>query len=100
MHYVNALVDLAPHDEARIEHAAKSVIGELDPTPDTFYERNRRSLERMGGKLEKWNSGRRHEAAVARIRAQMDVVCAKLPAADPARSTCDGVMQRAKSAGT
>ena len=98
VHYVNALVDLAPQDEARIEHAAKSVIGELDPTPDTFYERNRRSLERMGGKLEKWNSQRRHDAAVARIRAQMAVVCAKLPAADPARSTCDRAMQRAKSA--
>ena len=98
VHYVNALIELAPQDEARIEHAAKSVIGELDPTPDTFYERNRRGLERMGGKLAAWNAQRRHEAAMARIRAQMAAVCAKLPAADPARATCDGVMRSAKGA--
>ena len=98
VHYVNALIELAPQDEARIEHAAKSVIGELDPTPDTFYERNRRGLERMGGKLAAWNAQRRHEPAMARIRAQMAAVCAKLPAADPARATCDGVMRPAKGA--
>jgi hypothetical protein len=98
VHYVNALIELAPQDEARIEHAAKSVIGELDPTPDTFYERNRRGLERMGGKLAVWNAQRRHEPAMARIRAQMAAVCAKLPAADPARATCDGVMRSAKGA--
>ncbi|MEP6997815.1 MAG: disulfide isomerase, partial [Betaproteobacteria bacterium] len=97
-HYVRALIELAPQDEARIEHAAKSVIGELDPTPDTFYERNRRGLERMGSKLDAWNAHRRHEAAMARIRAQMAAVCAKLPAADPARSTCDGVMRHATRA--
>ena len=98
VHYVNALIELTPQDEARIEHAAKSVIGELDPTPDTFYERNRRGLERMGGKLAAWNAQRRHEPAMARIRAQMAAVCAKLPAADPARATCDGVMRSAKGA--
>ena len=98
VHYVNALIELTPQDEARIEHAAKSVIGELDPTPDTFYERNRRGLERMGGKLAGWNAQRRHEPAMARIRAQMAAVCAKLPAADPARATCDGVMRSAKGA--
>jgi thiol-disulfide isomerase/thioredoxin len=98
VHYVSALIELAPQDEARIEHAAKSVIGELDPTPDTFYERNRRGLERMGGKLAAWNAQRRHEAAMTRIRAQMAAVCAKLPAADPARATCDGVMRSAKGA--
>ncbi len=96
VHYVNALIELAPQDDARIEHAAKSVIGELDPTPDTFYERNRRALERMGGKLDAWNGRHRHDAALARIHAQMDAVCAKLPSTDPARSTCDGVMRPAK----
>ena len=98
VHYVRALIELAPQDEARIEQAARSVIGELDPTPDTFYERNRRGLERMGAKLAGWNEKRRHEPAMARLRAQMDAVCANLPAADPARATCDGVMRPAKGA--
>jgi thiol-disulfide isomerase/thioredoxin len=98
VHYVKALIELAPHDEARIEQAATRVIGELDPTPDTFYERNRVGLERLGDKLAAWNAGRQHQAAVARIRAQMDTVCGKLPSADPARSVCDGVMRHGKRA--
>jgi hypothetical protein len=98
VHYVRALIELAPQDEARIEQAAKSVIGELDPTPDTFYERNRRGLERMGEKLEAWNARHQHNAAVARIRAQMSVVCGKLPTADPARPICDGVMRHSTAA--
>jgi hypothetical protein len=52
----------------------------------------------MGGKLAAWNAQRRHEPAMARIRAQMAAVCAKLPAGDPARATCDGVMRSAKGA--
>jgi hypothetical protein len=98
VHYVNALIELTPQDEARIEQAARSVIGELDPNPDTFYERNRRGLERMGGKLAAWNAHRQHETVVARLRAQMAAVCAKLPQTDPARSTCDGVMRQPKGA--
>jgi thiol-disulfide isomerase/thioredoxin len=98
VHYVNALIELTPRDEARIEQAATSVIGELDPTPDTFYERNRRGLERMGAKLKGWNARHQHNAAVARIAAQMSVVCGKLPSTDPARPICDGVMRNAKGA--
>jgi thioredoxin-related protein len=94
-HYVNALVELAPQDVARIEKAAQSVIGELDPTPDTFYARNGRSLERMGKKLVAWNKDKQHEGALNRIRAQMASVCAKLPAADPARDTCNAVLNTA-----
>ena len=92
VHYVNALIDLAPQESARIEKVAQSVIGELDPAPDTFYARNGRSLERMGKKLVSWNKDRQHEAALNRIRAQMALVCAKLPAADPARGVCDSVL--------
>src|SRR5439155_864493 len=76
--YVNALVELAPQDAARIEHAAGSVIGELDPVPDTFYDRNLRALERMGRKLGDWSKDPVQRAALGRIRGQMDGVCAKL----------------------
>jgi len=95
--YIGAMVELTPQDSARIEKAALSVIGELDPTPDTFYERNRRALERMGEKLATWNKDRRHDESLKRIRAQMAGVCAKLPASDPARATCSGVLRPASS---
>ena len=91
--YVNALVDLAPQDVARIEKAAGSVIGELEPVPDTFYDRNLRALDRMGKKLAEWNKEPAQRAALARIRAQMTGVCAKLPSDDPVRAKCAVALQ-------
>jgi hypothetical protein len=91
--YVNAMVELAPQDAARIEKAALSVIGELDPAPDTFYERNRRALERMGEKLTEWNKHRLHDESLKRIRTAMTGVCTKLPPSDPSRTTCNSVLR-------
>ena len=96
--YVNALVDLSPHDAQRIEAAATHVIGELDAKPDTFFGRNQKSLERMGKKLAAWNKGNAHGDALQRIRAQMAGVCAKLPAADPARAACGSALLPATTA--
>jgi len=96
--YVSMMVDLTPDDAARIEKAAGQVIGELEPTPDTFYDRNRRGLERMARKLTQWNRQNQHQDSLKRIRAQLGNVCAKLPAGDPARATCEGVWKPAKAA--
>jgi thioredoxin-related protein len=96
--YVNALVELSPEDAARIEKAAGSLIGELDPTPDTFYGRNQRALDRMSKKLAGWDKGRQHEATVKRMRAQMTGVCARLPSGDPARAQCESLLRPAAKA--
>ena len=96
--YVNLVIELTPDDAARIERAAGQVIGELEPSPDTFYDRNRRSLERMAKNLVGWNKAKQHGDSLQRIRAQLAGVCAKLPAGDPARATCDGVWNRTKAA--
>jgi thiol-disulfide isomerase/thioredoxin len=91
--YVTKIVDLTPQDSARIEKAAAQVISELEPSPETFYERNRRSLEKMGAKLMAWNAGGSHSAVVKKLSAQLDGVCAKLPAQDDAREACAGVFK-------
>ncbi len=91
--YVALLVELTPQDAARIEKAAAQVIGELEATPETFYERNQRALERVGKNLAKWNRGNAHADAVRRLTADMAGVCAKVPAADPARATCDRMLK-------
>ena len=96
--YVNALIELAPQDSARIESVADRVIGELEATPDTFYDRNRRALERIGKKLAAWNKSGNHNHALRRLYAQMGSVCAKLPPGDPARATCAGVLRPRPSA--
>jgi len=90
---VGLLVELTPQDAARIEKAAAQVIGELEATPETFYERNQRALERVGKNLAKWNKGNAHADAVRRLTADMAGVCAKVPAGDPARATCDRVLK-------
>ncbi len=89
--YVNAMIELTPNDAARIERAATQVIGELEATPDTFYDRNRRALERMASKLVEWDRKSAQHDSLKRIRAQLSGVCAQLPAGDPARAACDGV---------
>ena len=91
--YVSLLIELTPQDAARIEKAAAQVIAELEPVPETFYERNQRSLERIGRNLVKWGRDPVHRAAVRHLRAQMALVCAKVPAGDPARANCEGALK-------
>ena len=94
--YVQKLIEMAPQDSARIEKTAAQVIGELDAAPETFYERNRRSLEKMGAQLEKWNTDGKHTAVVQKLAAQLNGICAKLPEADSARGACTGVSRASK----
>jgi len=93
--YVSALVDLAPQDSGRIESAAKSVFADTAAQPDAFYERSGDYLQRLGAKLAKWNAGGKHQATIDRLEAQLEGVCAKLPAGDPQHATCKGLLKPA-----
>jgi hypothetical protein len=52
----------------------------------------------MAKKLGAWNKDKTRQEAVRRLRTQLTEVCAKLPAGDPARASCDGVWSPAKVA--
>jgi hypothetical protein len=91
--YVNRLIELAPQDAARIEKAASGVLAEIDPVPETFYERNRRGLEKMGARLRAWNGNGQHRVVLKKLTAQLDAVCAKLPPQDDTRAACTGVFK-------
>ena len=93
--YVAKLVELSPKDSARIEKAAAQVIGELEAAPETFYERNRRSLEKMGKQLGTWSQKNQQAPVLKKLTVQMDAVCAKLPAKDAAKEACEGVFPKA-----
>ncbi|HET7867420.1 MAG TPA: thioredoxin family protein [Burkholderiaceae bacterium] len=93
--YVTALVDLAPDQAARIEKTAATVLGELAATPDAFYERNARSVQRIGKKLMAWNAQGKYQAPLQRLARRLAPVCAQLPAGDAQRSACDGVFAKA-----
>ena len=92
--YITALVDLAPEQSARIEKAAATVLGELAATPDAFYERNARSVQRIGKKLVAWNAQGQYRAPLSRLARRLAPVCAQLPAGDAQRSACDGVFAK------
>lgn len=94
--YLNGLLELAPADEARIEQVAASVLGEFGKMPDAFYDRNRNVIERTGRKLLAWNLDGKHAQAFARVQAQVDAICAKLPKTDAERATCKGILPAAK----
>ena len=91
--YVNRLIELAPQDAVRIEKAATAVLAELEAVPETFYERNRRGLEKMGQRLQAWNKGGLHKAELNKFKMQMDAVCAKLPEQDETRAACAGIFK-------
>ncbi|HTY49460.1 MAG TPA: thioredoxin family protein [Steroidobacteraceae bacterium] len=92
--YVLGLVRMRPTDEARIRDAALAVLGELDG-PDRIYRRTRIRLMRLEKSLRQWNHGDAHEAAIAALRARMSGICAKIPAAESAHSTCTDFLARA-----
>ena len=93
--YVAKLVEMSPQDSARIEKAASQIIGELDAAPETFYERNRRSLEKMGKLLDGWSQKGKQAPVLRKLTAQLDAVCAKLPDKDASRPACEGVFPKA-----
>jgi thioredoxin-related protein len=92
--YVSNLVDLAPNDDARIEKAVQSVFGEAAKVDNAFYERNRAYLEKMGKKLTDWNKEGKHQVTYQKVRTQLDGICNKLPANDPQKSVCQGVLNK------
>jgi hypothetical protein len=90
--YLGALVDMAPHDDARIERVAAQIFGEAAAQPNAFYERSGSSLRRVGNKLHGWSADGKHADAMKRLQRQLDGVCGKLDASDPQRATCEGLL--------
>ena len=93
--YVNAMVELAPQDEARIEKAVQQLLTEAATLPDAFYERSGRSLQRVGTQLRGWNKGGAHAASMRRLQGQLDGVCGALDAADSKRANCEALLKPA-----
>lgn len=92
--YVVGLIELTPEDDARIEKAVSGVFAELSKTENAFYQRNHAYLEKMGKKLGEWNKDRKHQVTFQKVHAQLDSICAKLPANDGQKATCQGVLSK------
>ena len=96
--FVNALVDMAPKDEARIEKAARQLFTEAAKQPDAFYERSGRALQRVGTKLQAWNKTGTHAAAIKRLQTQLDGLCGALDKNEPQQARCAALLKPAAKA--
>ncbi|WP_434654439.1 thioredoxin family protein [Chromobacterium violaceum] len=95
--YVSNAVELAPQDAGRIELAASEVFADAGKSGSAFYERSRRSLEKVAGRLKTWNQDGKHADAVGRLAGQLNGVCEKLSAEDAQKPVCDGLVKELKS---
>jgi len=91
--YLKVLVDLAPQDEARIEKTTQQVFAEAAQDSGAFYERSARSLKLISTKLLAWNAKGQHDAALGRLKNQLNGICSKLPAGDAQKSTCESLLK-------
>ncbi|MDT9001623.1 thioredoxin fold domain-containing protein [Paucibacter sp. APW11] len=91
--YFGALVELAPQDSAKIEKIAAQLFNEAAQDKGSFYERSARSLQKVGSSLAKWNDKGQHDAVLARLKTQLDGICAKVDTADKQRETCESLVK-------
>jgi thioredoxin-related protein len=93
--YLTALVELASKDVARIEKTATQLLSEAARDKASFEGRSARSLQRASGKLVVWGGQAPNAAALRRLQARRDGICAKVAAADGQRAVCSALLKPA-----
>jgi len=96
--YLVGMLEMTPEDVAGIERAGLSVIGELDGSPDAFYQRTRMRLEQLDAKLLEWGKTGEPARVVETLRTRTGEICRKLPADDPGRRVCEKFLNPAAKA--
>jgi thiol-disulfide isomerase/thioredoxin len=91
--YLVGLIEMTPEDAQRIESAGLEVIGELDDSPDAFYQRTRMRLEQLSAKLLEWGEGPGRAPVIERLRARSAEICNGLPAGDEGRKSCESFLK-------
>jgi thiol-disulfide isomerase/thioredoxin len=94
--YLAGLLEMTPEDTARIERVGLEVLGELDASPDAFYQRTRTRLEQLSTRLLEWSADQPERlSVVARLRERTASTCAGLPAGDAGRANCEAFLNPA-----
>jgi protein disulfide-isomerase len=91
--YVDGLLRMAPADHARIRAAVLEVIGELEG-PDRIHARTRVRLEKLDAALDRWAAEQGGSEVLAAIGQHWKRICDALPADDPAREGCAGLLRK------
>ena len=98
--YLGALVDLSPADEAAIEGTTLQLWKEAASQPDAFEQRSGRSLQRVGKKLVAWSEGGAHAKTMAKLRTELDGLCAGAGRSDADRAACKALLTPPAKAST
>jgi len=92
--YLVGLLEMTPEDVKGIERAGLDVLGELDGSPDAFYQRTRLRLEQLSTRLLDWGSTGEPARVVDALRARTNEICRQLPEDDEGRLACTGFLKR------
>ncbi len=87
--YLVGMLEMTPEDVQGIERAGLSVLGELDGSPDAFYQRTRMRLEQLDAKLLEWGQTGAAAKVLDTLRARTGEICRKLPEKDAGRANCE-----------
>jgi thiol-disulfide isomerase/thioredoxin len=87
--YLVGMLEMTPEDVQGIERAGLSVLGELDGSPDAFYQRTRMRLEQLDTKLLEWGKAGEAAKVLDSLRARTSEICRKLPEKDAGRASCE-----------
>ncbi|WP_326539722.1 thioredoxin family protein [Pseudorhodoferax sp.] len=90
--YLQALVDLAPGDAARIEKTAGQLFDEAAQDDGAFYKRSGRSMQRVGRALQAWNKEGSRDASLRRLQARLGPLCSKVDESDGRRANCQALL--------
>ena len=96
--YLMGLLEMTPEDTAGIERAGLAVLGELDGSPDAFYQRTRMRLEQLDARLRDWGKTGEPAKVLTTLRERTGEICRKLPANDPGRASCEKFLSPAAKA--
>jgi thiol-disulfide isomerase/thioredoxin len=96
--YLVGVLEMTPEDTARVERVGLEVLGELDGSPDAFYQRTRMRLEQLGAKLLEWGQGPGHAPVIEKLRHRAGEICKGLPEGDEGRRNCENFLKPAAPA--
>jgi protein disulfide-isomerase len=87
--YLVGMLEMTPDDVQGIERSGLAVLGELDGSPDAFYQRTRMRLEQLDAKLLEWGQTGAAAKVIDTLRARTSEICRKLPEQDAGRANCE-----------
>jgi thiol-disulfide isomerase/thioredoxin len=91
--YLVGVLEMTPEDTARVERVGLEVLGELDGSPDAFYQRTRMRLEQLSAKLLEWGQAPERAPVVEKLRSRTGEICKGLPADDEGRRNCEDFLK-------